>query len=157
MSARLRVAAFLAALVCPATAFGADPTKEDKAPTKDPADALAAIIDKHLAKDWEARGIIPAEVTDDAEFVRRVYLDIIGRAPKAAESREFIDDKTPNKRAKLVEFLLKMPGHANYFASVTRMQWLPQTANNFQLAQFGVQFEQWLRAQYRANTPADEV
>lgn len=153
MSVRLRVAALLAVLVYPATTFGADPVKD----TKDPADALAAVIDKHLAKDWEARGIIPAETTDDAEFVRRVYLDIIGRAPKASESREFIDDKAPDKRAKLVEYLLKMPGYANYFASVTRAQWLPQTMNNFQLAQFGVQFEQWLRAQYRANTPADQV
>jgi hypothetical protein len=156
MSARLRVAALLAALVVPATTYGAEPAPTPK-PVKDPADVLAAIIDKHLAKDWEARGIVPAEVTDDAEFVRRAYLDIIGRAPKAAEAREFIDDKTPDKRVKLVDFLLKMPGHANYFASVTRAQWLPQTTTNFQLQQFGFQFEQWLRNQYRENTPADQV
>lgn len=155
MSARLRVAALLAALVCPAPGRAADAPAPK--PAKDPADALAALIDKHISKDWEARGIIPAETTDDAEFVRRVYLDIIGRAPKAAEAREFIDDKAPNKRAKLVDFLLKMPGHANYFASVTRAAWLPQTATNFQLAQFGSQFETWLRTQYRENTPADQV
>src|SRR3954447_16416061 len=113
MPARLRVAALVAALVFPASAYGADPAPGPK-PTKDPADALAALIDKHLAKDWEARGIIPAEQTDDAEFVRRAYLDVIGRAPKASEAREFIDDKAPDKRAKLVDYLLKMPGHANY-------------------------------------------
>jgi len=156
MSARLRVAAFLAALVFPATSQSAEPAPTPK-PSKDPADLLAALIDKELAKDWEARGLIPAEMTDDAEFVRRVYLDLIGRAPKASEARRFLEDKSPDKRTKLVDSLLKMPGYANHFASVTRAKWLPQTMNNFQLTQFGIQFEQWLETQYRNNTPADEI
>jgi hypothetical protein len=153
MYIRFLSAALVAAFALPAAAADAPAAK----PAKDPADALAALIDKHIAKDWEARGITPAETTDDAEFVRRAYLDIIGRAPKASEAREFIDAKGANKRAELVDFLLKMPAHANYFASVTRAAWLPQTATNFQLAQFGSQFETWLRTQYRENTPADQV
>src|SRR4051812_38873890 len=108
MSARLRVVAVLAALVIPATTYGAEPAPAPK-PAKDPADVLAAKIDAHLAKDWEAHGLLPAETTDDAEFCRRAYLDIIGRTPKAAEARAFIDDKDPQKRAKLVDQLLKMP------------------------------------------------
>jgi hypothetical protein len=158
MSVRLRGAALLAALVFPAITYGGEPgPKPAKDPTEARIDALAALIDKHLVQDWEARGIIPAEMADDAEFVRRAYLDVLGRAPKASEAREFIEDKAADKRGKLVEHLLKMPGHASYFASVTRAQWLPQTANNFQLAQFGAQFEQWLRTQYRENTPVDKV
>jgi hypothetical protein len=156
MSVSLRVAPLLAAFVCSAPAFATEPAPAPRAAT-DPADALAALIDRHLAKDWEARGIVPAERTDDAEFVRRVFLDVLGRAPKAAEARAFIDDPAPNKRIALVDQLLKLPGHANHFASVTRAQWLPQTENNFQLAQFGSQFEQWLRARYRDNTPADQM
>jgi hypothetical protein len=154
MSLHLRVAALAALLACPVTTYAVEPGPK---PAKDPADALAAIIDKHLAKDWEARGIIPAEMTDDAEFVRRAYLDIIGRAPKASEARAFLENKATDKRIRLVDHLLKMPGHSNYFAAVTRAQWLPQTATNFQLAQFGFQFETWLRTQYRENTPADEM
>ena len=156
MSVRLRVAALLAALVFPALTSAAEPAPAPK-PAKDPADALAALIDRHLAKDWEARGIVPAEVTDDAEFVRRAYLDLVGRAPKASEARAFIDDTAADKRVKLVDRLLTMPGHANHFAAVTRAQWLPQTTTNFQLAQFGTQFETWLRTRYRENTPADQV
>ena len=101
MSVRMRVAALVAALVFPATTYGAEPAPIPK-PAKDPADVLAALIDKYLAKDWDARGIIPAEITDDSEFCRRVYLDLVGRAPKASESRAFIDDKAPDKRIKLV-------------------------------------------------------
>lgn len=156
MSARLRLAVFLAALALPVPVSAAEPAPAPR-PARDRADELAALIDKHLAKDWEARGIIPAEMTDDAEFVRRAYLDIIGRAPKAAEARAFIEDTDTKKRAKLVDRLLTMPAHATHFASVTRGLWLPQTATNFQFIQFGVQFEQWLQKQYRENTPADVV
>ena len=115
------------------------------------------MIDSHLAKDWQARGTVPAEQTDDAEFVRRVHLDLIGRAPKVAESRAFIEDKAADKRKRLVDSLMTMPGHANYFAAVTRAQWLPQTLTNFQLAQFGNQFEGYLRTAFRENTPVDQV
>ncbi|MBY0456935.1 MAG: DUF1549 and DUF1553 domain-containing protein [Gemmataceae bacterium] len=158
MSARLRFAA-LAVLLAPAGAFAAgrgEPAPMPR-PANDPADAIARIIDEHIAKDWEVRGIVPAERADDAEFARRVYLDLIGRAPKAAEAREFIESKDPAKRVKLVDYLLKMPGFANNFAAVTRTQWLPQTTTNFQIAQFGQQFETWLRNQYRDNTPADKM
>ena len=123
----------------------------------DPADALAATIDRMLAADWGSRGIKPAAQADDAEFVRRVYLDVIGRAPKAAETRDFLDDKTADKRAKLVEKLLSMPAHANHFAAVNRNTWLPQAATNIQFANPGFQIEQWLARHYRANTPADVV
>jgi hypothetical protein len=126
-------------------------------PKIDPADAIAALIDRHLAADWAARGIKPAAPADDAEFVRRVYLDLIGRAPKAAETRDFVDDPNPDKRKLLVEKLLTMPGHAGHFASVTRAAWLPQTLTNIQFAQFGFQFENWLRIRFRDNTPADEM
>ncbi|VTR93753.1 Uncharacterized protein OS=Singulisphaera acidiphila (strain ATCC BAA-1392 / DSM 18658 / VKM B-2454 / MOB10) GN=Sinac_3967 PE=4 SV=1: PSCyt2: PSD1 [Gemmata massiliana] len=156
MPARLRVAAALAALVFPTFSYGAEVAPTPKL-VKDPADVLAAMIDRHLAKDWEARGLIPAEQTDDAEFVRRVYLDVVGRAPKASEAREFIESTAPDKRQRLVDHLLRMPGHASHFASVARAQWLPQAATNFQLTQFGIQFETWLRKQYRENTPVDQV
>ena len=154
MSARLRLVLAVAALAAPPAARAAEVAP---APKADPADTIAAIIDRHLTADWEARGTRPAARTDDAEFARRAYLDLIGRAPRAPETREFIDDANPNKRAALVDRLLTLPGHAGHFAAVTRAAWLPQTTTNFQLANAGVQFENWLRIRYRENTPADEV
>src|SRR5436190_1998040 len=144
MSTHLRVAAVVAALAIPAASSGAEPAP---APTAkgDPADAIAALIDRHLAADWAARGIKPAAPAEDAEFVRRLYLDLIGRAPKASESRDFIDDPNPDKRRVLVERLLTMPGYAGHFANATRSAWLPQTLTNVQFANAGFQFENWLR------------
>src|SRR5581483_11195003 len=121
----------------------------------DPADELATAIDRHLQADWRSRGIEPAAPADDAEFVRRVYLDVIGRAPKVAETREFLADRAPDKRAKLVEKLLATPSHANHFASATRAAWIPNSSTNPQFASFGFQIEGWLRDRFRENTPAD--
>jgi hypothetical protein len=148
MSPRLRLAAVVAAVLAPTVAVAADP-----------ADDIATLIDRHLAADWAARGITPAALADDGEWVRRVYLDLIGRAPRASETREFLDDPSPTaeKRKALVEKLLSLPAHAQHFAAVTRAAWLPQTLTNFQFVNAGVQFENWLRVRFRENTPADEV
>jgi hypothetical protein len=158
MPGRSLVAAVLTLLSIPAAARTAEPAPMPAIKT-DPADAIAALIDRHLAADWAARGVRPAAPADDAEFVRRVYLDLVGRTPKGPEARAFIDDPTPSaeKRKALVERLLTVPGHANHFASVTRAAWLPQTLTNFQFIGAGIQFEEWLRARFRENTPADEL
>jgi hypothetical protein len=147
MSVRLGLLSAVALVVLPAAAAAAP----------DPADALAAAIDRRLAADWQARGIIPADPADDAEFCRRVYLDLLGRAPKAAETRDFLDDKATDKRKVLVEKLLASPVHAVHFAAVTRASWLPQTVSNPQFIGSGNAFETWLRARFKENTPADEV
>jgi hypothetical protein len=156
MTLRLPVAFLLAALLCPATVFAVDPAPPPTAKI-DHADAIASIIDRHLSADWAARGIRPAAPADDAEFVRRVYLDLIGRVPKAAETRDFLEDTNSEKRRQLVERLLGMAGHAAHMAAVTRAAWLPQTLTNVQFAGAGVQFENWLRMKFRDNMPADEM
>ena len=51
--------------------------------------ALAARIDHHLAAGWNAAGVKPAPLADDAEFLRRVFLDVAGRIPSVAEARTF--------------------------------------------------------------------
>src|SRR5262245_61350844 len=109
---------------------------------------LAARIDAHLEADWRARGITPAPAADDAEYVRRVYLDLAGRIPKVAEARAFLADRSDDKRARLVERLLTTPGYAAHFATVTRAEWLPVNMNDFRAFNAGNQFEEWLRREY---------
>ena len=52
----------------------------------------------------------------DGEFLRRVYLDLLGRIPTAKEAREFIDDADPDKRAQVVDLLLDHPEHDRQMA-----------------------------------------
>jgi hypothetical protein len=65
-------------------------------------------------------------MANDEQFVRRVYLDIVGRIPNYAETMQFIQDSNPNKRAKLIDMLLDSPGYNsntfNYFAEMLRVK-----------------------------------
>jgi Protein of unknown function (DUF1549) len=59
--------------------------------------ALAARIDQRIAAAWD-KDIKPAPVADDAEFFRRVHLDLAGRIPSVTEARDFLEDDQPDKR-----------------------------------------------------------
>ena len=53
--------------------------------------AMRERIDQHLARHWESRDIQPAPPCTDSEFLRRAYLDLIGRVPRVSEVREYLD------------------------------------------------------------------
>jgi hypothetical protein len=55
--------------------------------------------------------------SSDAEFLRRVYLDIVGKIPTSVEARAFFDDPAADKRAKLIDRLLASPEHARHLAT----------------------------------------
>src|SRR5262249_15119954 len=60
--------------------------------------------------------VVPSGGCDDATFLRRAYLDVIGTLPTAAEARRFLADGRADKRARLVEGLLARPEFADYWA-----------------------------------------
>ncbi len=150
----MRALLCLAVWALPVTASAADRTPQEKT---EAARRITALIDRHLDADWAARKITPASPAADAEFLRRVYLDIVGHTPRVSEVRAFLADTAPDKRAQLVERLLTTPAHAIHFAAVARNEWVPNTSTDFQKQFQGNQFEEWLRTQYSANTPADQL
>jgi hypothetical protein len=119
--------------------------------------ALAATIDRHLAAAWEANKVQPAPPATDAEFVRRVYLDLAGRIPSVAEVRAFFEDKRPDKRQRLVEQLLEGPRYVVHFTNVWRALLLPEATSNLQSRFFISDFERWLRVKLQQNTPYDAM
>src|SRR5262245_26281183 len=70
------------------------------------ADELAGRIDRLLGDAWKKANVTPARPADDSEWLRRVYLDVIGRIPSVAETRSFLADRRTDKRKRLVETLL---------------------------------------------------
>src|SRR5258708_4886075 len=76
---------------------------------------LADRIDAHLDARLKAEKATPAPAADDAEFLRRAYLDITGRIPTPRDVHEFLADQDAKRRAKLVDELLETPRHSGHF------------------------------------------
>lgn len=145
----------LAAALAPAAASAADAPARPQPLAA--ATALAAKIDRALDAAWAERKLTPAGPADDAEFLRRVYLDLAGRVPTVAEARTFLADPAPNRRRLLVAELLDRPTYARHFATVWRHLLMPEADASQQLAEFAPGFEQWLRRGFGRNVPYDQL
>lgn len=73
------------------------------------ADPLHQQIDQLILAKNKGKPI--SERTTDPAFVRRIYLDLVGRIPTTDEARTFLNDKSPNNREKLIDELLKSEEH----------------------------------------------
>jgi len=73
-------------------------------------------LDRLLTASYERHGLSPVERVSDEIFLRRAMIDVTGRLPKISEIRRFTADKSPDKRAKLIENLLASPRFADVAA-----------------------------------------
>jgi hypothetical protein len=127
--------------------------------TKPPSDVerLTANIDRFIAKRWDETRIEPAPRADDAEFLRRVYLDLAGRIPSVEEARTFLADQRVDKRTRLVEQLLDGSRYVAHFTNVWRLLLLPEAGNNFQVRLQQPSFEAWLKQKVALNVGYDKM
>jgi hypothetical protein len=148
------------AWVSPLPIQGAEPSAPKKKPLiYEPVNeqqALADRIDKLIAAEWAKRGITPAEPASDAEFLRRVCLDIGGRIPWNSQVRAFLDNPSPDKRDRKIDDLLANARYSSNFTSVWRTLLLPQNNNQFG-QNFAVQLDPWLRQKMTDNTRYDQL
>lgn len=116
--------------------------------------ATSDLIDRHIRAQWPPAQ--SAAEADDAQFLRRVSLDLTGHILRVFEVREFLADGSPDKRARAVERMLASPDFARHMATVWRTRMLPDSANP-QSAYFAAQLEAWLRGQFKENVPWDKI
>jgi hypothetical protein len=148
-------------------ALGACRVSTPSAPTQDatsqalPVAAAAApvfgpkTIDAELRAEWARIGVTPTPPADDARFLRRVYLDVVGTVPPAAVARDFLADTRPDKRAQLVDKLLASPAYAAYWATSwedTLVGWNTRE----QVVDRGA-LREWLESAFLANMPWDQM
>jgi hypothetical protein len=101
--------------------------------------------------DFQRRAAGPSS---DAEFLRRIHLDLTGTIPTAAEARAFLKDASPGKRQRLIDHLLGSPEHARHLATVLdvmlmerrRDKYVPQAA-----------WREYLRSSVAGNKPWDQL
>lgn len=158
-SSRPAVLATVLLLVIAAGTHADDVAGADESKQADPlsVDAAARAVDDLLAESWSAGSITPAEPADDAELVRRTYLDLAGRIPSVSETRAYLARPATDKHSQLVDELLSHPEFAAHLASVWREILLPGAVNELRLRTSVPQFEAWLRLRFAANTPYDRI
>jgi hypothetical protein len=114
-----------------------------------------AFIDRLLESSWKKAGVNPAKPATDEEYLRRAYLDLLGRIPSVQEARAFLQTKETDKREKLVDFLLEHADYPKNFAT----QWtilLIGRGNQGRMVDRGA-LGSWLRKQFAANRPWNDL
>ncbi|GBD35805.1 hypothetical protein HRbin36_00920 [bacterium HR36] len=118
---------------------------------------LAAVIDALVAQKWKEEEVQPAALAEDAEFLRRVYLDLVGRIPSVAEARAFLDHRAANKRAELVRQLLQSHAFLNHWSAILAETWLSGSDNAFLLGSWRAMVQSWLRDHLRRGSGYDKI
>ena len=113
-------------------------------------------IDELVSAKWQRMKIQPSELCSDADYLRRVSLDLTGKPPTADEVRAFLADpkSAREKRPAIVEKLIGSPEFVDHWTN----KWadLLQLNSKF-LGGQGVQlFREWIRKEIDANTPYDQ-
>lgn len=117
--------------------------------------AAASYIDKLIYKKLASLGIPPSPPSDDYTFIRRAYLDAAGILPTRAEVEAFVQDTSPNKRAKLIESLLSRPEFVDYWTYKWSDLFLVSSRKLSGRAMTA--FYQWLRQSVAENKPWNQL
>lgn len=111
-------------------------------------------IDGHVIRKLKKLNIAPSELCDDSDYLRRVYLDVIGTLPTADEARRFLADKRTNKRDLVVDELLDRPEFADYWA----LKWADTLRVDRQALghKKAYAYYRWIRESIAKNKPFDQ-
>jgi len=119
-------------------------------------------VDKAVNERLHRLRIVPSGFCTDEEFVRRVYIDVVGLYPKPAELQAFVADKRPDKRAQLVEALLQR----KEFTELWVMKWaellqirsgINQGNNAPPFYKNALLYYNWLADEIGKNRPINEI
>ncbi len=119
------------------------------------AEELTRRVDAALDARLQSEGAKPAARADDAEFLRRVYLDLTGHTPPAGKAATFLEDRSPDKRARLVDELLASPAYGRHMADVWESLLVTRTSDN-RIVNFEP-LRAWLESEFNKGRPWDAL
>lgn len=116
---------------------------------------LRNFIDSQISSAWQREKLTPAPQTTDAEFLRRIYLDLVGTIPTHEQGAKFIDDSSAEKRDRLIEELLADPRYARHQGEVWDLILFGRHPPGYETdRRDGI--VRWLERQFQENTPYDQ-
>ncbi|HWB07282.1 MAG TPA: DUF1549 domain-containing protein [Verrucomicrobiales bacterium] len=117
----------------------------------------AAEIDKRIGQEFTRAKVAPITPADDAKWLRRLYLDAIGRIPSYDEAKAFLDDTAPDKREKTVAKVLDSEGYVshtyNWYCDILRATSKLGTDGT----RSGIPYLRWIRESVASNKPWDKM
>ena len=126
-----------------------------------PDDPDSNLVDREVDARLRAMGIAPSGPASDAEFLRRVSLDVIGALPSPEEVRAFLDDRSPGKRSRTIDALLAHPMHAALWATryldITGCDLDSMEKPDDLRPRRASMWHDWFRERFAENTPYDEI
>ncbi len=134
-------------------------SSRDKNPANDPVwiKKAALEIDKRLGAGFAKNAVKPLPAAEDARWMRRLYLDAIGRIPTYEEAKAFLDDSAADKREKLIDKLLASEGYVghmyNYLCDLLRATSSLGTDGT----RSGVPYLRWIKESVANNKPFDKL
>jgi hypothetical protein len=164
----LHAVAVLAGLVTGVSAPAADKQVQKPDPTKAPdrllsvdaklsAEQLARRIDRAVEEKIRAEKVELSPLTRDAEFLRRVYLDLTGKIPTPAKAASFLDSKESAKRGKLIDELLASKEFGAHMADLWQALLLPRNTETRRMLSLFPHLVSWMSEQFNSNTGWNKI
>ena len=150
---QIRFAAFASVAILLQATLGSVLAAEDEFTTGS-ADPLIDFINQQVRQTWEDNEVKPSAVAEDAEWVRRVYLDILGRIPTAGEVESFLDDDDKAKRSAKIAELVAHPDYVRNFTEVWTNLLIGRNTPD-RTSRNGLQ--KFLRESFARNRPWNEI
>jgi hypothetical protein len=107
---------------------------------------LAAVIDQQIDSRLRSEGVQAAPLADDAEFVRRIYLDLSGTVPTLEQVKCFLADAGRDKRTRLIDSLLADARYGEYLADIWQGYLISPLADD--PTKRAERFRHWLAGQF---------
>jgi len=115
---------------------------------------LRQVIDARIRAGWANQKVTPAKPATDAEFLRRIYLDLVGEVPTYAETVAFLDSTDKEKREKLIDKLMADPRSARHQADEWDMVLFGRHPPGYETDKRDG-FKAWLRDRFEKNVAYD--
>ncbi len=120
-----------------------------------PVTQIADLIDRTIDGRLTQAMIKPSPNSTDAEFLRRVSLDIAGTIPSADKAAAFLDDKSPDKRTRLIDELVQNAGYGKRMGDIWTGLMYPFDSDNRFVSK--APLRTWLVEKFNANLPWDQM
>ncbi len=116
--------------------------------------SVVEFIDERVAAAWREADVEPSPVADDAEWFRRVHLDLVGRIPPRERLMQFLKDRSPDKRRRWIDRLLDDREYVDHWATIWTNTLIGRAGREGASREA---LQQFLRQAFHQNRPWNEI